>query len=125
MTRPLVGLALACLAMTAVAPAAELAPGAGHGIRLAGFDGVVYYTVAHDGYQVVATLASGAEALPIRFSSTLRPGQAIVISVPRSAGEPAIDFEIVRNGEALIVNDPIPVPAAGLDDASTRAALVK
>lgn len=75
MTRHLSAFALACFAVTGVAVAAELAPINAHSIRLARFDGIVYYTVEQDGYRVVATLASGPEDLPIRFISTLGPGQ--------------------------------------------------
>ncbi|MDX8525938.1 hypothetical protein RFM68_15645 [Mesorhizobium sp. MSK_1335] len=48
--------------MTGHPTAAELALGNGQSIHLlARFDGVVYYTVEQDGYNVVATLATGAE----------------------------------------------------------------
>ena len=93
----------ACVGMSGGGAAAvELAPGSGHSIHLADFNGIVYYTSEQDGYRVVATLASGPEALPIRFISTLGPGQRVVISVPGAAGKPSIDFEIVRNGDALL-----------------------
>ena len=95
-----------CIAMTGVSLAAELAPIDAHGIRLASFDGIVYYTVEQDGYRVVATLAAGPEALPIRFVATLGPGQRMLISVPRSASEPAIEVEIRRNGDTLVVGEP-------------------
>ena len=94
----------ACVGMSGGAAAAELAPDSGHSIHLADFSGVVYYTIEQDGYRVVATLASGPEALPIRFISTLGPGQRVVISVPGVVGKPSIDFEIVRNGDALLVH---------------------
>ena len=87
------------------AAAAELAPGDGRSLHLGGFDGTVYYTVEQDGYHVVATLASGAEATPIRFIATLGPGQSLMISVPQAVGEPSLDFEIARIGEALFVGD--------------------
>ncbi|MDX8481525.1 hypothetical protein RFN28_24125 [Mesorhizobium sp. VK24D] len=62
------------------------------------------------GYNVVATLASGAEGLPIRFSSTLRPGQRVVISVPQAIGEPSVNFEIIRDGDVLLVSEPVTAP---------------
>jgi hypothetical protein len=92
----------ACVGMSGSAAAAELAPGSGHSIHLPDFSGVIYYTIEHDGYRVVATLASGPEAPPIRFISMLGPGQRVVISVPGAAGKPSKDFEIVRNGDALL-----------------------
>lgn len=124
MTRHLSAFALACFAVTGVAVAAELAPINAHSIRLARFDGIVYYTVEQDGYRVVATLASGPEDLPIRFISTLGPGQRMVISVPRSVGQPSVDLEIVRDGDALLVSDAMSAVTAGfVDRTATGAAL--
>lgn len=91
-----------------------LAPRTGHAIHLARFDGIVYYTVEQDGYRVVATLASGAEGLPIRFIATLGPGQRIVISVPQSVDQPSVDFEILRDCDALLVSGPLSVVDADL-----------
>lgn len=99
--------ALACTISSAVATAGELAPGNAHSVHLDRFDGVVYYSVEQDGYRVVATLASGAGESPIRVISTLGPDQKIVISVPRAVDQPSIDFEILRIGEALLVNEPV------------------
>ena len=106
MIRRWMALAIAWLAMSGVAAASELAPGDGRTLHLGGFDGTVYYTVEQDGYHVVATLASGAET-PIRFIATLTPGQSLMISVPQAVGEPSLDFEIARIGEALFVGDPV------------------
>ena len=105
MTRYAAALAV-CLAATA-ASAAELTAGSGHSVRLSPYGGTVYYTVAEDGFEVVVTLASGPEATPIRFVSTLRPGQRMLISVPRAVGEPSADFDIVRNGDVLVASDPV------------------
>jgi hypothetical protein len=112
MTTRLAASALACIAMSGVSVAGELVPGRTHDVHLGRFDGVVYYSVEQDGYKVVATLASGADALPIRFVSTLGPGQRLVISVPRSIDQPSVDFEILRNGEALVISDPVSTPPA-------------
>ncbi|WEX75572.1 hypothetical protein PYH37_001004 [Sinorhizobium numidicum] len=79
---------------------------AAHSIHLPAFDGIIYYTVDETSYRIVAILASGPEELPIRFISTLGPGQRIVISVPQSIGLPPIDFEVLRNGDGLVVSDP-------------------
>jgi hypothetical protein len=95
---------------TAVTAASEVSPGNGYSIHLGRFDGTVFYTVEPDGYRVVATLASGAEAQPNRFISTLRPGQRVVISVPQTVGQPSADFEIVRKGQVLLVSDLVPTP---------------
>jgi hypothetical protein len=105
MTRRFASFAIALLSATAVTAASEVSPGSGYSIHLGRFDGGVYYTVEPDGYRVVATLASGADAQPIRFASTLQPGQRILISVPQAVGQPSIDFEIVRDGDAVFMSD--------------------
>ena len=110
MTRRFASFAIALLSATAVTAASEVSPGNGYSIHLGRFDGTVFYTVEPDGYRVVATLASGAEAQPIRFISTLRPGQRVVISVPQTVGQPSADFEIVRKGQVLLVSDLVPTP---------------
>ncbi|WP_189502100.1 MULTISPECIES: hypothetical protein [unclassified Mesorhizobium] len=103
-----------------------MTPGNGNSIHLPGFDGVIYYTVEQAGYRVVATLASGADELPIRFISTLGQGQRIVISVPQTIGQPAIEFEILRNGDALVVSDPIAAATIdSMDEVATPAALAQ
>jgi hypothetical protein len=116
MTRLFAAYAFAGLAWTGVSAATELAPGDGHSIRLADVDGVVYFTVEQDGYRVVATLASGADGLPLRMISTLTPGQRMTVSVPQAIGKPSIDFEILRDGDALVVSDPIPAAMVDLVD---------
>lgn len=110
MIRHWTALAVAWLAMSSAAAASELAPGNGHSLRLGGFDGVVYYTVEPDGYHVVATLASGPDAPAIRFIAMLAPGQSMTISVPQEVGEPALDLEVARTGEALTISDAIATP---------------
>ncbi|NRP73258.1 hypothetical protein ILFOPFJJ_04157 [Ensifer psoraleae] len=110
--------AVALLATTSVATASDLAPGNGHSIHLGRLDGAVYYTVEKDGYRVVATVASGAEAQPIRFVSTLGPGQRLMISVPQAVGQPSADFEITRDGDVLSVREP---GAAPIDNIATSA----
>jgi hypothetical protein len=104
MTTRLIAFALACMAMSDVSVAGDLAPGNAHSVHLDRFNGVVYYTVEQDGYRVVATLASGAAESPIRFISTLASGQRLVIAVPRAGDQPPLDFEILRKGESLLVN---------------------
>ncbi|WP_419696757.1 hypothetical protein ACN2CC_15365 [Mesorhizobium muleiense] len=105
MTRHFILFAAALLSATGVAAASDLLPASGYSIQLGRFDGAVYYTIEPDGYRVVATLASGPEAQPIRFVSTLGPGQRLTISVPQAAGQPSVDFEIVRDGEGLRLSD--------------------
>ncbi|ASY58320.1 hypothetical protein SS05631_c34060 [Sinorhizobium sp. CCBAU 05631] len=81
----------------------------------------MYYTVEKDGYRVVATLASGAEAQPIRFVSTLGPGERLMISVPQAIGQPSADFEIIREGEILHVQE----PSGNLIDSVATSAVLK
>ncbi|WP_292232855.1 hypothetical protein [Mesorhizobium sp.] len=116
MTRRFSAFAFALLAATGGAAASELAPGSGHSIQLGNFSGAVYYTVEQDGYRVVATMASGAEQQPVRVVSTLAPGQRMMISVPQAIGQPSIDFEILRDGKALLVSEPNFVPATAAEN---------
>jgi hypothetical protein len=112
-------------ALTASA-AAELGPGSGLSIQLGAFRGVVYYTVEQDGYRVVATLASDAEALPIRVISTLASGQRFVISAPRSVNQRPVDLEIMRNGDELVVGNGMSASNANIrDEGSIPAVLAK
>jgi hypothetical protein len=106
--------ALACMAMCDASMAGELAPGSGYTVHLDHCYGVVYYSVEQDGYRVVVTLASGIDEQPIRFISTLGPGERFVISVPRAVNQPSVDLEILRNEEALLINDPVSSPTAAL-----------
>ena len=106
MFQRLTTLTFAFLAPTGISLADELLPGNGYSIHLPGFEGVVYYTVDQKDYKVVATLASVADGSPVRLSSTLGPGQRIVISVPQSEGLPSIDIEILRDGDVVVVSDP-------------------
>ena len=123
MTRLFTAIALTGFVLTSASAAAELlTPGSGHSVLLGAFDGVVHYTVEQDGYRVVATLASGPDAPPLRVISTLAPGQRIVVSVPRSVGQPPLDFEIVRNGDALVVSDPIAAMVDLMDEVPTPVA---
>jgi len=106
--------ALACIAMCDASAAGELAPGNGHTVHLDDVYGVVYYSVEQDGYRVVVTLASGTDQSPVRFISTLGLGERLVISVPRAVNQPSVDLEIRRNGESLVISDPVPSPTAAL-----------
>ena len=95
-------------ALAGGAAAGELAPVSGHSIRLANFNGTVYYTVEKDGFRVVATLAGGECERPVRFVSTLLPSQRLIISVPQAVGEPSIDVAIAREGDFVMIEDTPP-----------------
>ena len=117
MSPRLIAFAFACLATTGASAADKLLPGNGYSIHLPSFDGVAYYTVEQDGYKVVTTLASGADGVPLRLSSTLRPGQRIVISVPQSAYQPSVDIVILRDGDGILLSgsEASPVSDANVD----------
>jgi hypothetical protein len=106
--------ALAGFALTGVSAAEELGAGRAYSVSLSGFNGALYYTVEPDGYRVVTTLASGAEATPIRFVSTLMPGQHMLISAPQAVGLPSLEFIVLRKGDALHVNAPASVTEVAL-----------
>jgi hypothetical protein len=105
------------------AAAGELEPLSGHSVRLANFNGVVYYTVEKDGFRVVATLSGGDKELAVRFVSTLLPSQRVVISVPQAVGEPSIDVEIARDGDQVVVKDSLVKSLPSLQDPAVTSAV--
>ena len=68
-------------------------------IDLGEVSGVAYYTVEHDGFHVVTTLAQGMAGTPIRVVSVLAPGQSLAFSTPHQEGA----LEICRNGDSVLV----------------------
>jgi hypothetical protein len=68
----------AALALASLAPAQaeRLKPVQAQGIDLGALSGIAYYTVERDGFRVVATLAQGEDATPVRFEALLVPGRA-------------------------------------------------
>jgi hypothetical protein len=100
MSKALPFLAAGLLSVTALS-AAELAPGRGASIALGDVSGVAYYTAEPDGYHVVATLAAGANATPVRFIAVLRPDQKAIVSVPGAPGGRDAEVEIVRVGDQV------------------------
>jgi hypothetical protein len=89
------------LASLGAAHASGLRPIEGRSVNLGEVSGVVYYTVAPDGFRVVTTLAQGEAGTPIRFVSVLASGQRVVLSTPHQAGA----IEITRNGDSLLVHE--------------------
>jgi hypothetical protein len=92
------------LAATASLPAraAELRPMQGMSLQLGELHGIAYYTVEEAGYSVVATLA-GQEGAPVRFESTLLPGQKVVVSIPGHRGSQGQMVEFARQGHRMLV----------------------
>ena len=69
-------------------------------IDLGDVSGVAYYTVERDGFHVVATLAQGMTATPIRVVCVLAPGQSVALSTPHQIDA----LEISRNGDNVLVH---------------------
>jgi hypothetical protein len=101
--------AVAGLLVADAAQAAELDALVAKSIKLGDLVGIAYYTVEQTGYQVVATVSSGAKAPPVRFISTLLAGQKAVLSVPRDPGESALTLEVERSGDRVFVNASAPL----------------
>ena len=93
----------ALCAMASSASAGEITALQAGTVDVGSFHGVVYYTVADDGYRVVTTMATGEETLPIRFVATLTEGQALVISVPGELEGAGQALEISRAEGKLAV----------------------
>jgi hypothetical protein len=74
----------------------------GKSIQLGDVSGVAYYTVQGQGYRLVVTLA-GQGGSPVRFESTLLPGQNVSVSIPGSAKADARTIEFSRQEHCLLV----------------------
>ncbi|HZF78060.1 MAG TPA: hypothetical protein VE033_19745 [Acetobacteraceae bacterium] len=95
-------------------PEAGPAPGQAIPVLLSEARGVAVYTVERDGgFRVVATITAGEEAMPVRATAMLRPGQSMTLSVPGSAGTTPAEVTFQRRGERLVVSEP-PREAAAL-----------
>jgi hypothetical protein len=97
-------LAAIVLAATASLPAraAELRPMQGMSLQLGELHGIAYYTMEDAGYSVVETLA-GQDGTPVRFESTLLPGQKVVVSIPEHRGGQDQTVEFAREGHRMLV----------------------
>jgi hypothetical protein len=103
-------LAAALVLAAGSAGAQDLRPAQGGSISLGPLNGIVYYTEAQEGYRVVATLSDGRNTTsPIRLVATLQPGQEMTLSVPHMPGVPADEVHLRRQGDHLVVSDPIPM----------------
>ena len=82
-----------------------LRPVHAQGIDLGAVSGVAYYTVEHDGFRVVVTLAQGGEdaMASVRFEAVLAPGQSVVLSTSRGVGTPPDAVEISRHADTVLV----------------------
>ncbi|QJP15890.1 hypothetical protein G3545_20905 [Starkeya sp. ORNL1] len=93
------------LATIGSAQAQTLKPGAAHSIDIAGAAGCAYYTVAADGFHLVATLARVETGEPpLRVRAVLAPGQSVTFSAPGPAGTAPVALEFSRQDDRLIVS---------------------
>jgi hypothetical protein len=104
MNKILAGL-FAAAASIGVAQADELLPMQAKSVALGEMTGIAYYTVTEKGYEIVATVAHGETGMPMRFVASLVPGQSVTLSVPRSAGQAALEMEIARVGDTVLVSE--------------------
>lgn len=86
-----------------VAQAGEMKANRAHSIELAGVHGVAYYTVEGEQYHIVALLAAGEGATPVRVSTDLASGQRITVAVPGPLGTRSTTIEITRLGDIIAV----------------------
>lgn len=94
---------LAFLLCASAAQALELKPIEAHKIEMNGVNGIAYYTWDGEDCRVVAVLAAGDSGTPVRFSTTLQPGQHVTVAVPGGEGESASAVEFVRQGDSVAV----------------------
>jgi hypothetical protein len=83
----------------------EIGAMAGANIALGKFSGVLYYVPDKDGYRVVATVSSGDQEIPLRFTADLAEGQSVVFSVPGQIGEPEQRLKIIRTGDRVFATN--------------------
>lgn len=74
--------------------------------------GIVYFTSERDGLRLVATIARVGDAggTPVRFVTTLAPGQRATLSMAGKSGEKSIEVDFMRQGERVVVK---PLSRAG------------
>jgi hypothetical protein len=96
--------ATAAVTLAGTAHADALKPVHAHKVDLGSVAGVAYYTVEDDGHRLVVSLQTPDTGKPLRFVTTLAPGQKVTLSVPRHAGEPSVDVHFVRHGERIDVS---------------------
>ncbi|HEX2018199.1 MAG TPA: hypothetical protein VGO17_04595 [Aurantimonas sp.] len=96
----LLGAVAMIVATTAAATADDFKPLQGRSIELGGLAGVAYYTVADEGYDVVATLV-GSAGSPVRVATRLSDGQSLTLMVPESAGSAPQAVDISRVGTTV------------------------
>ena len=85
----------------------DMPPGLASVVELGEARAVTYYTVDQGGaFRVVTTVVGSEDAMPVRATLTLQPGQAASISVPGSYGSAPYEVTIRRSGDTLSVEAP-------------------
>jgi hypothetical protein len=99
---PLAAIVLVASAVAFKTRAEELLPMHAESLQLGDINGVAYYTVQGPGYHLIATLA-GEGGTPVRYESTLLPGQKVVVSIPGVVDAKNRTVEFLRDGDHLLV----------------------
>jgi hypothetical protein len=116
------GAAASLVAVCGDVRAEDLAPFAGRSVAVGEMSGIAYYRPTEAGFEVVITLADGPAGRPVRFVTTLSPGQATAISAPGTSAEEPTSITITRNGDHLSVDDRPGRPHAALVEAGPAPA---
>jgi hypothetical protein len=105
--------AAALLLSMSTARADGLKPIQARSIDLGEVSGIAYYTVAADGFHVVAALAHGeTDEKPLRVQAVLLPDQSVVFSAAGSTMAASVSITIKRHGNELVVErNPQGLPA--------------
>jgi hypothetical protein len=90
---------------TVAASAEELRPIQAKIITLGSINGVAYYTIEPEGFQVVTSILAGDHML--RFTATLGQDQKVTLSVPGAVGEEVRQIEFERRGNKLYATEPL------------------
>jgi hypothetical protein len=81
----------------------ELAAYSGQTVTLEGFRGTVYYAPNGAEFVVVVTMDNAGQ--PVRFVTSLTPGQKAKVSTPGAPGEAETAVELRRDGDQFFVNE--------------------
>lgn len=100
----LIVFAVAMLLASRSVHADELLPLQGGSVQFGSAAGSIYYTAEPAGFRVVATVSQDPAYAPVRFVATLQPGQSVVLSIARAAGNTAAEVLIRRIGDRVIFN---------------------
>lgn len=103
-SRTLVATAALAAVLGGSVHAEELQPAEGQSIDLGTLSGTAYYTVAPDGFHVVATLADRRSGAPMRLETILASGQSVVLSTPGGRTGAPHTVQITRQDDQVRVH---------------------